>query len=603
MSHLVSPLSFLFIVAAFLFVLVVTTGEQNLSLVLDIRHHEWFRELRRDYYTSRQQFWRDWRLFRRYARENRPWLLAGLSGAVCMLLGISLLILSLPAEARTSRTSLSQPQQMALLNPDSAAIDTRVGASPSDWQADAVSVVVSMPPAGMLAVREATPPPAIEPAPREPVDLNAAFSEFDELLQPVRESPAPGSDLIVTFDRVTEPADLSEEFEATSVVQADVADALLRLRPDDWTPAEVRLPVQPQPILYRERYGDVILSQHERSMDATDDASIRIRPRAVGRETSPAVSVRKTLPPHVQAGSELSYAIEVTNPGIEAIAGLVVEEHLPANWSVIDASPRGRLNDQNVLSWQLDRLEEAQSVRLQLRVLVGAGDVADTRTVVTTGAAVESFTRVPALLREDEPLPLPSPVTPDFNKWQASGNIETPARDLTGLSPRAEFAEAGSETPEPQLRVRVDVPERVQPGPVRIRFQVRNVGSVAVEDARLLLWLSEHVTHPRGRRLKHAVGPLASGEERTLEVLVQAVATGDAVGRVELRAGDAVFDRDQAVFVIEEPGADDVAPEPEPEPGAADSSLGPKPDPPPPATDQSPSSGTDPASWRQRSGR
>ena len=95
-------LIFLFLVAGFLFLFVVFSGQTDIGYLFDFTRHEWFRELRRDYFTCRQQFWREWRLLKRFARANSAWIYAALFGTVGLVLTVTLLIVNLPHELKAS---------------------------------------------------------------------------------------------------------------------------------------------------------------------------------------------------------------------------------------------------------------------------------------------------------------------------------------------------------------------------------------------------------------------------------------------------------------------------------------------------------------------
>jgi hypothetical protein len=99
-NKLVSVL-FVFVIAAILFLIVVFSGE-DVGYLFNVSRHEWFRELRRDYHTSWQQFWKDWRLFKRFAHQNGPWIYASIFGTIGIGFAVMLLIVNLPHELKAS---------------------------------------------------------------------------------------------------------------------------------------------------------------------------------------------------------------------------------------------------------------------------------------------------------------------------------------------------------------------------------------------------------------------------------------------------------------------------------------------------------------------
>ena len=92
-----------------LFVLTVLFSGDDLRYVLRFRQHEWYRELRRDYFTSRVQFWRDWRSAKRFAAANSPWIYASGVGAFGLLFAGALLLSDMPEPLRASELAHADP--------------------------------------------------------------------------------------------------------------------------------------------------------------------------------------------------------------------------------------------------------------------------------------------------------------------------------------------------------------------------------------------------------------------------------------------------------------------------------------------------------------
>ncbi len=541
-------LLFLFLFAAFLFVIVVFSGTPDIGYVFNFTRHEWYRELRRDYHTSVQQFWREWRLLQRFARSNSAWIWATISGIVGLIITAILLIINLPHELKASVRNVYAEH----IETDGPTFVTRQGSldtrtrviTDGEPLAEDESVLVYIP-RGIY-----TQPQAIV---RDP--------EPELRFDPVREPPRT-DDLVLTMDRVGQPKDDNRIIEAVSIAEvADVAEELRRLRRDSWVPLDPqRALAKPRPILYQERHQDVILSAHERRQFELRDDEIRLRPRAVARgvitkdgevvaEVNPGLHVTKLAPHHAIAGSEIKYLLQVSNPHEETVPAVIVEEFIPDGWSVVDANPRGVLVNNNTLRWDIEQLARGEKHEFEIRVLVEGDVSARTRTVVTTGAAVDSMVAVAkeTIIPDIAPEPAPKPEIP-ANGWASAGSkIEEPERDLTkppSLPPSIK------RIPDPKVRVLVAHPKRARLGPVQVKFTIRNEGEIAVEASRILVWLDNELTHARGRQINKAVGPLKPGDVKTFTLNLSATAAGETSSKIELRTARTVLDRGFVVMAI-----------------------------------------------------
>lgn len=577
-SKLVSGLYLLFIAPAFLFLFVVFSGQSDLGYLFNISRHEWFRELRRDYHTSWQQFWREWRSLKRFARENRPWIFASLFGAIGLIFSVTLLIVNLPHELKASvREVYSEhvsAEQRAFVT-QTGTLDTRTDALPPIAPfAEDESVLVSIPPGLRAIVQETTDPweqQPVEPVVPEPVrsptqpaiDLDDAFADFEPQPLPTRQ-PETVPEFDLTLERLAPVSAFDDPpFEVMSVAEFDIEAVYARLRGDRWSPEDKQRVPRPQHIPYEERYRDVQLSSHERERLQVPSDQIRIRPRAAGRESAPGLYVRKSVPHQANAGAELTYEIEVTNPHAEVVSRVIVEETVPPGWSIVDATPPGALVGKDTLRWDIEDLATDQSQLFKIRVLAAGDETALSRTILTTGAAVETVMTVSDDLLVPETIE-PAPMISNDGGWQASEKaLPATERDMTDPSDDVTDPPNTTGPPalppsvvnriEPRLELEVIAPKRTNPGTVKLQFVVRNTGSVAIDNAEIRIALAKELSHPRGRAIIRGVGPLEAGQSRTLSVNLQANAPGTPLSKVELRAGTTVYDRGEAVFTIEAP--------------------------------------------------
>ena len=575
---------FVFVAAAFLFLLYVFSGE-DVGYLFRISRHEWFRELRRDYHTSWQQFWKDWRLFKRFARENGPWIYASIFGTIGIGFAVMLLIVNLPHELKASVRNVytehvAQNEPTFVTRDDGIDTRTRI-ITEINPLVDQEAVLVDIRTVGFkrnIAKDSYTPDP-----PERRIDWNEAFGDFEKESPPQRIAPPAPKEWVVTLDLADVPQLDDVPFEVTSVAVFDVERAFGRLRGDEWLPEDKQRVPRPRPILLEDRHNVVQQSMHERELIERPRDDIRIRPRAAGRDATPGVFVRKSVPHHAVAGTELTYEIEISNPNADTVPKMIVEEVVPKGWQIVDADPVGELVGSDVLRWDIDGLAADQAQRFKIRVLVGGDEAAESRTILTVGAAVESLLDVGTETIEPVIPPEPAPIIPNSNKWQASDTvIEPPIRDLTAppilTAPAFDPSIISPPVTDPPtlapptianrtvsgLDLDVVAPSRVGLGDLQVKFIVRNTGPVAINDARVVIWMSKELSHPQSGRsgansnanaIQHRVGSLAPNQSRTLIVNLRANAFGRSVSKVQLRVGSAVYDRGEARFTIGATGA------------------------------------------------
>ena len=564
-----------------LFVLTVVFSGRDLGYLLDFKRHEWYRELRRDYFTSRLQFWREWRGLKLFARANSPWLYGLGIGALGLCLVTGLLLVDLPrplsAAVLTEDESPAGHHFATHLSP----INSRATAEPVIASATR-NLLVQLP--SDLPQMLATSEPPIEEPPvesRDPFDLNgllpdqpepsleetplvthqstrpkptddeiqAAFEEFNPA--PATEAtdpPAPDLDAVVI--RETLP-DYTDTFVVESEPEFAVNAAIARLESDDWVRGDPVALTEPEPSeLYVERYG------LPRSPATEIDEPIRVHPVAAPDQAAPGVSVQKMISKQAVAGADLSYEIVVSNPTNERVSDVVLEESIPATWNFVDAQPRGVMIRRDTLQWRLAPLEPEARTSILIRVRAGEEAEATTRTIVTTAAAVGATVNVVAESQEtieplpdlnftlpepEEPLP-PAPSLPDPEKWRPTErSIPTP--EVTEVE----------RVPGPQLKLTAKVASRVSPGHFKVFVTVRNTGGTAVDDARVVIWLSNLVKHPGGSKIEQAVKRLNPNESRVLPVHLRAVTPGDVINRIEVRSSTTLYDSAETKFTITQP--------------------------------------------------
>lgn len=522
------------------FGLVLLSRDSRYSYLLDVTQHEWYRELRRDYHTSRQQLRTDWRLLRSFADRNRPWMWASGFGLLGIILSGSVLIMNLPEAVHAGvavRRSASQESDAAA----EPTIDTRATDPDLTGGGRLNSVLVSIPPSAQPVfpqTQETQPETGNVQVVAPPViDLDEAFADFRS--EPPERQPAAAPDFAVTIERTGDEPDFDETFEVRSEPIVDLAETMARLRPDAWQPTDVAAPrLASPPMLYRERYGSVRLSQHERAVDDGTDG-IRIRPRAAGRESGAGVLVSSTKPVEARTGVELTYRIDVTNPASEVLPGVIVEESLPVDWQVVDANPTGELTNANVLRWEINDLRAGETRELSVRVIPGADRFAQSSTLVTVGASVEMLLAVDS----DSSVQTPDPGLV-AEEWQASdapriAPVEPPVDDAPVSPTRGSVRKA-----VPSLDLTVQIPADVRAGKATVEFVIRNTGTIAADGAQIVVWLPDGVTHLRGPRIKHRVPRILPGGFATVRLEVSVAGPGGML-RVELRNGQTVFDLDR----------------------------------------------------------
>lgn len=548
-------------VIGLLFVAAIVGGEGAIVRVFDVRQHEWYRELSRDWVTSQQQFWRDWRLLKRFAHVNAPWLYASASGLVGLTLTVILVIANMPESTRANVAGMFEPTTLAAADHDlttTGAIDTRAFVADLGPQVDSTIMLTSG-----LAYQAAnasdpvneSPMPAVPPVvQRQPpkIDLEQAFRDFPLKPEPdfPRAAPMPHPLFDDTAEAEPEPTlelELDRDYLVTAVpVQVD--ELVARLPRDDWEPAVERSRAAPRPILYSERHN-IRLSVHERTGAEAAD-SIRIRPAAIGRQAVAALDVARDFPKDAVAGTEVTYQIVVSNPG-DVLPKAIVEESMPEGWSLIDATPVGELLDARTLQWTIENLGRGESQSFRIRVLAGGAETGASKTVVTVGAAVESTVTF-SESSEAEPEQVPSAgrlsVPPEIkDSWRAAGSGAKQQRSPD----KPQLPDRPAESIDSELRMEVELPSTARVGgDVRFRFIVTNSGSVPVEDAGVVLWLSKKLMHQQGRRIRYSIGHLDPGETRRCLVDVKAVAAGRAVSGVELRSGDQLHERGEPALTV-----------------------------------------------------
>lgn len=570
------------IVVIGLFVLTVMFSGHDLGYLLNFKRHEWYREMRRDYFTSRLQFWREWRGLKRFARTNAPWLYGLGVGIFGLCLAMGLLLGDLPKPVSAAElayndglditrfpTHVSSIQSVAAnevvvvpktrnllvqlpMDLPGIAASKPVGEEPTQPLLDPADLgqFTPEPPDQELELEE-TPVITRVPARTRPTEdeIQAAFEEFDPKPTPdITPEPAPEFDAIVLRETLPEYSDITV---VDSTPDIDINAALARLESDDWVRGDkIRLEEATRPQLYLERYGLPRAS-------VEDLGPIVVRPLTAPGQADPGVTVRKTILRNAIAGAELAYEIIVTNPTGDRVSNIVVEESLPATWDFVNAEPRGKLIRRDTLQWRLEPLEPDAAVSLRIRVLAGEEAEATTRTVISTAAAVQATVTVTAdpidALQPlpdlnfnppatEEPKPAP-PSLPDPKKWRpAERTIPTP--ELTEVD-RVPLA--------PELRLSAKVASRVSLGHFRIMITVTNTGERTVDDARVKLWLSNLVKHPGGTEIEQAVGRLLPAQSRTLPVHLKAITPGDVINKIELRSATGLYDSTETKFVITRP--------------------------------------------------
>jgi len=185
---------------------------------------------------------------------------------------------------------------------------------------------------------------------------------------------------------------------------------------------------------------------------------------------SPELKIEKIAPPEAEVGQPVIYAIIIRNVGGSAARDVEVEDRIPRGARLEGTIPQAYLSE-GKLTWQLGTIESGDERKIQLKVTpIEAGQIGSVATV--------SF------------------------EASASASIKVNAPKLT----------IGMQGPK----------ESTFGEPMNFRFTLKNVGNSPAKSVILRAVLPAGLKHPGGNDLEYESGLLAAGEEKTVDLVVQA---------------------------------------------------------------------------------
>jgi uncharacterized repeat protein (TIGR01451 family) len=207
-------------------------------------------------------------------------------------------------------------------------------------------------------------------------------------------------------------------------------------------------------------------------------------PAASGRSPTAlqvaSLSIEVQVADTMLAGATLPCEIRVSNPGPVPLAGVRVEDQLPAGAKLLSADPVPELQGSRLV-WNLGNLEGHGQRRLRLAIQA-AGQTELTLAPTATFAAAQALRATVAL--------------PAFTVEQAAQGVVQRGSTLS------------------------------------VQIQVTNRGTAPLMHVELRDELPVGLSHPVGRKLVADVGTLAPGETKTLRLDVLATGAGQVVNEV-----------------------------------------------------------------------
>jgi uncharacterized repeat protein (TIGR01451 family) len=222
-----------------------------------------------------------------------------------------------------------------------------------------------------------------------------------------------------------------------------------------------------------------------------------------GRQ-EPAVSIEWVGPPVVRLNQQMSCQLLVRNTGAVAVQNVVVR-HRPGQGVSFRASDPQPANEHGELVWSLGTMTAGQVRRIDVQMVAQVkGALSCQATVTFSGSALHQV-----------------------------------------------------QVNEPQLQVKLKVPERVLAGePVSLLFAVSNPGDGAAEAVKLKAELPEGLEHQHGKNLEVDLGSLAAKEVRTLQLVCKARTSGVQKCQAVVTADGGLVAKDDATVDVQVPKLD-----------------------------------------------
>lgn len=186
------------------------------------------------------------------------------------------------------------------------------------------------------------------------------------------------------------------------------------------------------------------------------------------------VSIEAVCPETVVFGGEFRYELIVKNAGTTSVAGVRVEDELPAGTKYLGSEPQAELNADR-LSWSVGALDAGAEKRISVRVRPAEEGELRSRATVTYAASVDARTRVT----------------------------------------------------RPRISVAVAAPEVAKSGEEPLfQIKVTNSGTGPAQKMVLQAFLSEGLVHPAGSKLELELASLPAGESKVIPLKVSAGKSG-----------------------------------------------------------------------------
>ncbi|MEX0700859.1 MAG: hypothetical protein WD069_02075 [Planctomycetales bacterium] len=198
----------------------------------------------------------------------------------------------------------------------------------------------------------------------------------------------------------------------------------------------------------------------------------------------PQVTLEKIAPETALLGQPLVYSIVVRNAGDSPASDVVVEDRIPAGTKLTGTIPRAELLDKRLI-WRLGTLDPGDEKKISVRVMpLAEGEIGSVATVNFV-AEVASRTKI------------------------------TSAR----------------------LKLAVEAPPAARVGePVVFRFSLTNAGEADATNVVLRDMIPDGLSHSSGDDLEYAVGTVAAGETKQVQLTLTAARPGRTVNRAIVTA-------------------------------------------------------------------
>jgi uncharacterized repeat protein (TIGR01451 family) len=280
-------------------------------------------------------------------------------------------------------------------------------------------------------------------------------------------------------------ADASQRVEATpSAVGSRYRDRVRRDGADD--PVETREPAQflPDPSApatsihanpSADRYAAPGRESYAGAVGPLDEGTGKPGNHQLEGPQTPQLTIQKSAPAEIQVGKEAVFRVKVVNSGKTVAQGVEIHDEIPRGCRLVATKPSASRGSRGELIWELGTIQPGGEATVEATLMpVDEGEIGSVATV----------------------------------HLQADASVRTVAT-------------------KPELAVRTSAPDRVMIGEeVKLTISVSNPGSGIASAVVLENHVPDGLEHPAGRELEYAVGDLAPGETRELELTLVASKAG-----------------------------------------------------------------------------